>query len=185
MNFRLLGDLASIRKGFEPGSDEYIETGKPFIRVSNISKCGLTDKDQKFLLEPLFQELKKNFKPRVGEILLTKDASPGIAYALKEEIDGIIASGIIRLSLKENVEAEYLALCINSLVGQMQIERDAGGSIIVHWKPEQIKNLLIPILPKSTQQKIADLVRKSQESRKKAKELLEEAKRKVEKMIEG
>ncbi len=66
----------------------------------------------------------------------------------------------------------------------MQVERDAGGSIIIHWKPEQIKNLLIPILPKPTQQKIADLVRKSHESRKKAKELLEGAKQKVESLIE-
>ncbi len=86
--------------------------------------------------------------------------------------------------MKEDIDAEYLALCINSLVCQMQVERDAGGSIIVHWKPEQIKSLLIPILPKSTQQKIADLVRKSSNVREKAKELLEQAKRKIEEMIE-
>lgn len=67
----------------------------------------------------------------------------------------------------------------------MQVERDAGGSIIVHWKPEQIKELQIPILPKLTQQKIADLVSKSHEARKKARELLEEAKQKVEKMVTG
>jgi len=38
-------------------------------------------------------------------------------------------------------------------------------------------------LPKSTQQKIADLVRKSHEARKKAKELLDEARHKVEEII--
>lgn len=81
--------------------------------------------------------------------------------------------------------AEYLALCINSIVGQMQIERDAGGSIIAHWKPEQIKRLQIPILPIPIQQKIAELVRQSHESRKKAKELLEQAKRRVDDMIEN
>jgi hypothetical protein len=43
----------------------------------------------------------------------------------------------------------------------MQIERDAGGSIIAHWKPEQIKKLWVSILPKSTQRKIADLVHQS------------------------
>jgi len=66
----------------------------------------------------------------------------------------------------------------------MQIERDAGGSVIVHWKPEQIKNLQVPILAKVTQQKIADLVRQSHEARKKVKELLERAKREVEDLIE-
>ena len=89
----------------------------------------------------------------------------------------------MRLKLKEDIESEYLALCINSIIDQMQTERDVGGSI-THWKPEQIKGLKIPILSKSIRQKIADLVRKSHEARKKAKELLEQAKRKVEKLIE-
>ena len=53
-----------------------------------------------------------------------------------------------------------------------------------YFQPEQIKNLLVPILPRGTQQKIGDLVRKSYEARKKSKELLEEAKRRVEEMIE-
>ncbi len=183
-NLKSLAELVTMKKGFEPGSDEYQEEGKVFLRVSNISRAGFTDKDQKCLSSELYQQLKSSFEPKTGDILLTKDATPGIAYVLKESVEGIIASGIMRLKIKEDIDAEYLALCINSLVCQMQVERDAGGSIIVHWKPERIKNLLIPILPKSTQQKITDLVRKSHEARKKAKELLEEAKQKVEEMIE-
>jgi len=50
--------------------------------------------------------------------------------------------------------------------------------------PKDIKNFKIPLLPKPTQQKIADLVQKSYQARKKAKELLEEVKRKVEELIE-
>jgi restriction endonuclease S subunit len=88
------------------------------------------------------------------------------------------------LRLKEVIEAEYLAPCINSSIGQMQIERDAGGSVISHWKPEQIKKLQVPISSKSTQQKIADLVRQSHQAHKKAKDLFEKAKREVEEFIE-
>ena len=184
-NIRLLGESVSMKKGVEPGSDAYQDEGKLFIRVSSITKHGIIDKDQKYLSEELYQALRKSYEPKIGDILLTKDATPGIAYVLKEPIEGIIAGGIIRLKLKEEIEAEYLALCINSVIGQMQIERDSGGSVIVHWKPEQIKNLQVPILPKVTQQKIADLVRQSHEARKKAKELLEQAKREVEKLIEN
>jgi len=68
------------------------------------------------------------------------------------------------LRLREAIETEYLALCVNSMIGQMQIERDAGGSVIVHWKPEQIKKLWVPILPKSTQREIADLVHQSRQA---------------------
>jgi restriction endonuclease S subunit len=183
-NVKLLGDLVSLRKGFEPGSDEYQNKGKLFIRVSNISKHGLIDKDQKYLGIELYQRLRKDFEPKIGEILLTKDATPGIAYVLKESIEGIIAGGILRLKVKEDIAGEYLALYINSIIGQMQIERDAGGSVISHWKPEQIKKLQVPISFKSTQQKIADLVLQSHQARREAKELLEKAKREVEEFIE-
>jgi len=179
-----LGDLVSFKKGIEIGSEQYQEEGRLFIRVSNLSKHGLVERDQKYLSEELYQKLKKDFEPKVGEILLTKDATPGIAYLLKEKIEGIIAGGILRLTLKTEIEPEYLALVINSIVGQAQVERDTGGSVIFHWRPEQIKNCLIPILPKPAQQKIADLVQKSHDARKKAKQLLEEAKRKVEKIVD-
>jgi len=180
-----LGEIATLKKGIEPGSEAYREGGKLFVRVSNLSKEGLTDNNQQFLSEKMYDEFKKDYQPKLGEILLSKDATPGIAYVVKEPIDGVTSGGIVKVKLKEQIDPEYVALCINSIVGQSQVERDAGGSIIKHWKPEQIKNLLIPILPVATQKKIADLVRESHAARKKAKELLEEAKRKVEEMIEN
>lgn len=180
----VLGDLATMKKGIEPGSESYQDEGKLFIRVSSLSKNGIEDKDQKYLSDELYQKLKKNYEPKVGEVLLTKDATPGVAYVTKEPIEGIVSGGILRLKLKnEKVENEYLALCLNSVIGQMQAKRDGGGSIIAHWRPEEIKNVLIPILSKPTQQKIADLVQKSHEARSKAKQLLKQAKNKIEELI--
>lgn len=184
-NAEILGELVSMKKGIEPGAEAYQDEGKLFIRVSSLSKYGIDNKDQKYLSEGLYQKLKNNYEPKVGEILLTKDATPGIAYVMKSQIEGIISSGILRLKVKnKEIENEYLALCLNSILGQMQSERDGGGSIITHWRPEQIKSILIPVLPKPTQQKIANLVQKSHEARSKAKQLLEEAKQKVENLIE-
>jgi restriction endonuclease S subunit len=173
--------LLDIKKGTEIGGEQYQEEGKPFIRVSNISVSGLIERDQKYLDEELYEELAGQYKPKVGELLLTKDATPGIAYVVKESIKGIISSGILRLAIDETkIDKEYLALCINSLIGKLQIERDGGGSVIRHWRPGQIKRLLVPVLPHGTQQKIASLVQQSHEARKKAKELIEKSKRAVE-----
>ena len=178
--------ILGIQKGIEPGSENYQDEGKPFIRVSNLSKYGFTDRDQKYLNEELYQQLREAYEPKQGDFLLTKDATPGIAYVVKEQIEGIISSGILRLQINDSeINKEYLALCINSIIGKMQIERDCGGSVILHWKPEQVKRLQIPLLPLETQQKIASLVQQSHEARKKAKELLEIAKRAVEIAIEN
>jgi len=173
--------ILSIQKGIEPGSEKYQNVGKPFIRVSNLSIYEFINRDQKYLSEETYQELKENYEPKQGDILLTKDATPGIAYVVKEQIEGIISSGILKLQVNDReINKEYLALCINSFIGKMQAERDCAGSIILHWKPEQIKKLKIPLLPLSTQQKIASLIQKSHEARKKAKELLNVAKKAVE-----
>jgi len=182
--FKKLGDIVSIKKGIEPGSEIYQEEGIPFVRVSNISKSGIKDDNQQYLSQEDYNRFKDNFEPKAGEILLTKDATPGIAYYLDDQMKGIISGGILRLKTKIEIKPEYLVLTINSIVGQMQAEQDTGGSIIVHWRPEQINDILIPILPKPTQQKIADLVRQSHAARQKAKQLLEQAKQKVEDLIE-
>lgn len=174
--------ITSIKKGIEVGTEKYQDEGIPFIRVSNLSVNGLVDRDQKYLHEEDYQLLKDKFEPNEGEILLTKDATPGIAYFIKEPIKCIISSGILRLNVRD-IKPEYLCLCINSIIGKSQIERDGGGSVITHWKPYQIKRLQIPILPIQIQNKIAELVQESHEARRKAKQLLEEAKKKVEDAI--
>lgn len=186
VELRPLGKLLlGFQKGVEVGSENYQEEGKPFIRVSNLSIHGLIEKDQKYIGERLYHQLKDTYEPKVGDFLLTKDATPGIACVVKEPVKGIIASGILKLKVNQKeINKEYLALCINSTVGKLQIQRDGGGSVITHWRPDQIKKLQIPVLSDKIQKKIARLIQQSHEARKKAKQLLEEAKRKVEEVIE-
>jgi len=177
--------ILSIQKGIEPGSENYQDKGKPFIRVSNLSINGFVDRDQKYLSEELYQQLRETYEPKQGDFLLTKDATPGIAYVVKEQIEGIISSGILRLQINENeIDKEYLALCINSIIGKMHIEKDCGGSVILHWKPDQVKRLKIPTLPSEIQQEISLLVQHSHEAKRKAEELLEVAKKAIEIAIE-
>ena len=65
----------------------------------------------------------------------------------------------------------------------MQAERDAGGSVIQHWKPSEIKQVVIPILPMKLQQELSDKVQQSFVLRKEAIDLLEKAKMQVEEGI--
>jgi len=184
--FDELGNLVKIKKSIEPGSDAYQENGVPFVRVSNLSKFELSDNNQQFISDELYNELKAH-QPKKGEILLSKDATPGIAYYLNKEPQNIIVSGgILRLKIdNKQVLPEYLTLVLNSVIVQKQIERDAGGSIINHWRPDQVKATLIPILENDVQEKIKELVEKSFNDRKLSESLLEIAKQGVEMAIEN
>ncbi len=133
----------------------------------------------------LYQQLRDTYEPKQGDFLLTKDATPGIAYVVKEPIEGIISSGILKLQIDEKkINKEYLALYINSFIGKMLIEKAGGGSVILHWKPVQVKSLDVPILNLDIQRKIASLVQESHKARTKARNLLEIAKKTIEIAIE-
>jgi len=141
-------------------------------------------KIEEFILD--FQKLKALYEPKVGDFLLTKNVTPGIAYVAKEPVEEIAAGNILILKINENkINKEYLALCINSIIGKLQMKRDGGVSAITHWRPEQIKNLQVPILYKKVQQEISSLIEQSHETKQRARELWEEVKRKVEKAIEN
>jgi restriction endonuclease S subunit len=181
-----LGNLVKIKKSIEPGSDAYQESGVPFVRISNLSKYEITNNNQQYISEELYQGLIE-YQPKQNEILLSKDATPGIAFHLKEKPDRMIPSGgILRLTVRnrERPSAEYLTLVLNSTLVQQQILRDAGGSIIKHWRLDQVKNTLIPILGKKKQKEIKSKIEDSFDCRKKSKQLLEIAKQGVEMAIE-
>ncbi len=190
-----LGKLVDVKKSVEVGSNEYVDEGVPFVRVSNISPFEISE--EKYISEQLYTKLtpneqdvpfikSKNHQPQQGEILFSKDGSPGIAYHLKNMPQKMIVSGgILRLKNKtDKVSNEYLTLVLNSVLTQEQVKRDVGGSIILHWRPDQVKETTIPILSEDKQQEIQQKVTESFNLRKQSKHLLECAKKAVEIAIE-
>jgi len=179
-----LGKISIYTKGIEVGSSAYTDSGIPFWRVSNLSKYGLADDTVNFISNELYNILRVNYEPQQGEILLSKDATPGIAYYLEKPVQGIVSSGILRLLLIDNIPPHYLELVLNSLFVQLQIDQNVGGSIIKHWKPSEVHKTLIPRLSNGKEKEIAELVQQSHTARREAKNLLEKAKRAVETAIE-
>ena len=185
LKFEYLHKIVYLSKGIEVGSSIYISAGKLFIRVSNLSINGFTRTgSDKYLSTKTFENLKE-YSPKLDDILLTKDGSVGICYNVTENIEGVISGGIVNLKLLDaNIPNEYLALVINSKICQMQIERDCSGALILHWKPEQIRQLKIPILHKSIMNELASLVSKSKTAQKESEKLLASAIKQVEYLIE-
>ena len=190
-----LDSLVQIKKCIEVGSGEYLDKGVPFVRVSNLGSFEISE--EKYISESLYNELtpqekiipfekSKNHQPQQGEILFSKDGTPGIAYYLKDEPAKMVPSGgILRLKNKsDKVNNEYLTLALNSLLVQEQAKRDVGGSIILHWRPDQVKETVIPILSDEKQIQIQQKVTESFNLRKQSKHLLECAKKTVEMAIE-
>lgn len=175
-----LSELVDIHKSVEPGSDVYQDTGIPFVRVQDLSKYGITETNI-FLPEKDYTDV---IRPKKDTILLSKDGSVGIAYKMDTDLNCITSGAILHLTLKDrSILADYLTLVLNSIVVKMQSERDAGGSIIQHWKPSEIEDVIIPILPISIQKELSKRMQQSFALRKESEQLLQEAKALVENEI--
>lgn len=187
--YERLAKIVEIEKSIEPGSNYYTEeAGLPFYRVSDYNKLGLS-KPNKELSKSFVEEnqnLIEKIKPKKGTILFSKDGSVGTAYLLRENLNGITSGAILHLKIKDNkkIIPEYLTLTLNSNLVKMQAERDAGGSIILHWRKEEIEQVLVPILDINKQKEIADLVEQSFKLKTESERLLDVAKKAVEIAIE-
>lgn len=176
-----LSNLVTIKKSIEPGSKSYQTKGIPFIRVQDLTKFGLTDTSI-YLSE---NEFKNCIRPKKDTILLSKDGTVGIAYKMNKDENLITSSAILHLNVKDKkVLPDYLTLVLNSVVVKMQAEKDAGGSIINHWKKSEIENVIIPIIETKKQEQICRLLIESENLRIESKSILEKAVKSIEMAIE-
>jgi restriction endonuclease S subunit len=184
-----ISEIVTIKKSIEPGSDVYDDEGStPFLRVADYNKFGITTPQRNLsdaFVANNFETIEK-LKPKSETILFSKDGSVGTAYVLKEDANFITSGAILHLTVKKRKEIlpEYLALVFNSILVQQQAERDAGGSIILHWRINEIENVLVPIVDYSIQQQISEKITESFRLKQQSEQLLELAKTAVEKAIE-
>lgn len=137
--------LQKYEKGIEVGSTNYLKSGVPFLRVSNINTFNLTRKE--YVSEQTYRENKSN-SPRRGEILLSKDATLGLVHYIDYEIEPmLVSSGIIRMKIKESFPLPYyLAMVLDTQITKLQLLRESNGSILRHFSVENLKEIKVPLL---------------------------------------
>jgi len=184
----LLGNLVTqpIRRGLQP---TYVEDG-PVIVVNskyvgkqfvNIEQAERTDVN-------LWQDNKRS-QARKYDVIMNSTGRGTIGrvncilHDDKTVVDNHVT--IIRTDEKQ-CNPVYLAVYLNSKLGQMQTEKWLSGSSgQIEIYPRDIARFLVYLPSSEFQQRIADLVAQSWEALQRARQLLEEAKYKVENIIEG
>jgi len=177
----LLEIVENVSAKFNPYNQP--EKSFRYVELANVnSSIGVIDGYSEVLGKEAPGRAKRVLK--YGDVIAsTVEGSLEKVALVDREQEGYLAStGFFQFRSNE-ILPEVLLILAKSLVFQMQLEKQCAGTILTAVPKEAIKNIYVPILPKSVQQKIADLVHKSHESHKKAKELLSEAKMKVEKNI--
>ncbi len=175
-----LGEIASLKKGDEVGSDNYKgylikeHSDVPFIRTSDFVNYELDQFPDFYISEEIYKELQQDLKPK--DILYTKDGKIGMSAMVTECDKLVVSSGMVAIRLKENaknhnITPEYLFTILSLKETGLfpAIRRKVTASTIPHLIEERIKEFEIPILDKKSIYDITLLVKKAFELKEKKK----------------
>lgn len=172
------------RRGLQP---KYVEDGE--IMVVNSKHLSFTHINYDETERTSKEEYQKQQVAHIinGDVLIyTTGAYIGLTNCFNKDEEALASNhvNILRLSDK-NIDPNYLALVLNTIIGVLQTQKHSRGSAQLELYPADIEKFLIPIIDKTKMKDIGDLVRKSLEYQIKSKEKLQEAKINLEEEIDN
>jgi restriction endonuclease S subunit len=170
------------KRGVQP---IYVEDGE--ISVITSKRLGSMSIDYENLERTTSEEWKRNTRAQIRHhdiLIYTTGANVGRTNCYLEE-DRAIASNHINILRVNVLNPIYVAVFLNSILGQLQVKRFITGSAQAELYPSDIAKFVIWNAPERVQNRVASLVLESHGAKKKAGELLRQAIMKVEEAIEA
>ena len=119
------------------------------------------------------------------ELLLAVTGATIGKIGIVERYEKIAHSGdLLALKTNERIDPYYLLAVLASPIGLSQCQRWTTGSTNGHLAPKDVGKFVIPRLDKPIEEKIAKLVMASLQIKKESEEIIEQAKERVEELIE-
>jgi type I restriction enzyme M protein len=132
--------------------------GVPFIRIENLDRNEIDLSDLQYVPENLLGSQLEKLYLKAGDVLIARSGTyVGLCAAVPKGLEGYVyGSYIIRLRLKEGSEFDpfFLAIYLNSRLGQMQFDRLKTGSLQYNINIDQIRSVLVPSLSMAQQRQI-------------------------------
>lgn len=96
--------------------------------------------------------------PKPGDIIFVNKGTPGKVCMVPEPIDFCIAQDMMAFRVDSSkIYNKYLFAVLRSSTIQNQIANSTVGTLIPHYKKEQLKDLMIPVPDSIIQKKIGDI----------------------------
>jgi len=166
-------------KNYTPKADQKYK----YLALSNISSQGYIQDYQKEFGKDLPSRARRKINTNDLIISSIEGSLSSCALVEKEFDNSICSTGFFVLD-SEKINSETLLILFKSLVVQELLKRGSKGTILTAISKTELESIKIPLIKPLIQKQIAEKIQESYRLRKESKELLEEAKRKVEEEIE-
>jgi len=172
-----LSEVAEVFNGKTPAKAEKRNSGYPILKIGDITEneifCG---KFESFVDES-FSERFKNKRIALGDTLILNaahnaDYVGSKQYFVEESVEGAIATGewlIVRGNQKET-DKSYLNYWLRTIETKHKLKKLVKG---IHLYPRDVENLAIPLPPLDEQKRIAAILDKADNLRRKRQQAID------------
>jgi type I restriction enzyme S subunit len=127
--------------------------------VANITENYIDiDSCKKISKEDYEMLVKNGCKPKIGDILFSKDGTVGLSFAFKQNEDIVLLSSIAIISPKESLYSDYCAYVLKSPFVFQQIVGSKRGTGLRRIILQDLKRIKIPLPPLPEQRRIAEVL---------------------------
>ena len=167
------------KKNFFPKENEYYQ----YIPLSKVSNNGEVEIPKKELGKDLPTRARRLVKQ--GDVILSSiSGSLETSAIIGKEHENFIVSNGFYVFRSDVINSETLLILFKSKIMLQLLQRISKGAILGGYDLTAFEKIKIPLIHPDIQEQIADKITQSHRLRKESKELLEEAKRRVEEEIE-
>ncbi|AOV96729.1 restriction endonuclease subunit S [Edwardsiella hoshinae] len=149
---RLLGELChEITVGFVGSmTNEYIETGIPFLRSKNIDEYNVKWDDMKYISSEFHKKLSKSAL-KSGDVAIVRTGKPGTTCVIPDSLHEANCSDIVIARVNNELLCpHYLSYFMNAMA-HGQINAHVVGAVQQHFNVSSAKKLEIPLPSRTIQ----------------------------------
>ena len=178
-----LGEIVINLTDGQHGYLVHLPEGIPLLRTTNIFENEIRLDDVRYIAPEVHTAIKRS-QLKAGDVLLTTIGSLGIAAVVDNSLgEANINQNLVKMTPKPEVNPLYLSLFLNSNLGKVQTQRTASKSVVPIINYSRLKDIVIPVPPRSLQDQIAQVMQVAYSDRQKklkqAKNLLNSSSRVV------
>ena len=155
-----------------PSQSAFIDVGIPFISAKDLDNNLINQDELKYISEETYNRLSSG-KLKPNDILFCLRGSLGKFAINKDGLKGGIASSLVLIRAKDNLEINYLKHYLNSPKIKRLIEKSDNGSSQPNLSGKNVKKFPISLPPLDQQKKIAAILDAADVYRQKTKALIE------------
>ncbi|MEG3042356.1 MAG: restriction endonuclease subunit S [Clostridium sp.] len=180
--------LSEFKVEFSTGaavsSNDFINEGIPLIRIRDIGFNKLNFKTSNYVSNETLNKFKKS-KSQCEDIIIGMDGDDFRSNIFIEGNPTSLINQRITIVKTNDINPYYLYFYINSYIGQKQLQKYSVKTTVGHISTENIKDLIVCIPEEKSYKEISMKIKKYLENLYVSDDLIQEAKKDIEDLIEG